>query len=65
MTLEEKVDQAASAIHRIERQQELTIRALQLIMEELGIRAKLVEIAEMLETRNGSDAPVSTDIDQV
>lgn len=61
MTLEEKLDKALVAVHRIEQTQQLTVRALKLIMTELGIRKKLIEISEELEAANGSDAPPALD----
>lgn len=64
MTLEEKLDKALVAVHRIEQTQQLTVRALKLIMTELGIRKKLIEISEELEAHNGSDAPPALDSDR-
>ena len=57
MTLEEKIDSVLAALQRVERQNKLHYRALQLIFQEIGIRKELHKVAEELETDNGSDAP--------
>lgn len=57
MTLEEKMDACLAVLRRVELQNKLHYRALQLIFQELGIRKELHEIAKEMEETNGSDAP--------
>jgi hypothetical protein len=46
-------------LDNLERNQEVTIKLLQLILLELGIRKDITEVAKELEARNGSDPPAS------
>lgn len=51
------LDDIDKRLEQIERNQELTMRMVQLILGELGLRKQIKELAEEMETGNGSNAP--------
>lgn len=51
------MDDIRRQLANIERNQELTMKMVRLILEELGLRKAIQQLDKEMEARNGSDAP--------
>lgn len=56
------LDEVAKEVHLVRKNQELTMKMVRLILEELGLRKAITRLEEEMEEGHGSLAPASLDL---